>query len=253
MSASATLTRDEYHLRIRQNVDALNARMSLPAYFTSTNKRDRVLFYFMGRAAEIGEASFRIADLQTPLFVLARVLCEDFFTMYWVSLSEKNADEYQKAAISEMAKIIQKNLTNKRARIRHISSKKDVTAEFLPKLSLRIIKKKTIKEIAAASGLSKVYDIVYRYDSLEVHGNTFEVSEMKPQMDGIAVAASAVNALLRAILLVVDNKDRPLVADEILAALNMVHGDFTTPADAGTGHNASTALRAKTKSATQAS
>ena len=219
--------------------------MSLPAYFTSTNKRDKVLFYFMGRAAEIGEASFRISDLQMPLFVLARVLCEDFFTMYWVSLSEKNADEYQKAALSEMAKIIHKNLTNKRARIRHISSKKDVTAEFLPKLGRRIIKKKTIQQIAAASGLSKVYDIVYRYDSLEVHGNTFEVSEMTPQMDGIAVAASAVNALLRAILLVVDNKDCPLTADEILATLNMVHGDFTTSADAVAGQSASKVLRAK--------
>ena len=63
MSAPAILTRDEYHLRIRQSVDALKARMSLPAYFTSTNKRDKVLFYFMGRAAEIGEASFRISDL----------------------------------------------------------------------------------------------------------------------------------------------------------------------------------------------
>src|SRR5438445_3410255 len=147
MSAPAILTRDEYHLRIRQNVDALKARMSLPAYFTSTSKREKVLFYFMDRAAQIGEASFRIADLQMPLFVLARVLCEDFFTVYWVSLSEKNADEYQKAAISEMAKIIHKNLTNKRARIRHIPSKKDVTAEFLPKLSRRIVKKKTIQEI----------------------------------------------------------------------------------------------------------
>jgi hypothetical protein len=234
-------------------VDALKARMRLPAYFTSTNKRDKVLFYFTGRAAQIGEASFRISDLQMPLFVLARVLCEDFFTMYWVSLSEKNADEYQKAAISEMAKIIQKNVTNKRARIRHISSKKDVSAEFLPELSRRIIKKKTIQEIAAASGLTKVYDIVYRYDSLEVHGNTFEVSDMKPQMDGIAVAASAVNALLRAILLVVDNRDRPLTADEILAALNMVHGDFTAPADAATGHSACTAPRSKAKSASRAS
>jgi hypothetical protein len=232
MSAPAILTRNEYHFRIRKSVDALKARLNLPAFFSSTNKRDRVLVYFMGRAVQIGEASFRISDLQLPLFILARVLCEDFFNIYWVSLAKTNAEEYQKSAISEMAKILRTNLTNKRAKIRHASSKKDVTTEFLPKISSRITKKDRIEERAKALGLSKVYDIVYRYDSLEVHGNTFEVSDIQPQMDGVSVAASAINALLSVILLVVDNRDHPLTADEILSALNMVHGDFTSPSDA---------------------
>jgi len=165
MSAPAILTRDEYHLRIRQNVDALKARLKLPAFFASTDNRDKVLFYFMDRAVQIGEAAFRIYDLQLPLFILARVLCEDFFNIYWVSLAEANAKEYQKAAISEMAKILRINLTNKRARVRHISSKKDVTEEFLPKIISRITKGDRIKERAKTLGLSKVYDIVYRYNA----------------------------------------------------------------------------------------
>jgi hypothetical protein len=32
----------------------------------------------MARAVEHGEAALRIVDLETSLFVLARVLCEDF-------------------------------------------------------------------------------------------------------------------------------------------------------------------------------
>lgn len=221
--ASAILTRDEYHLRIKQNVDALNARLNLPSFFVAKRKRDKVLCYFMGRAVQIGTACFRISDLQMPLLALARVLCEDFFTMYWVSLSEKNAAAYSKSARSEMAKMIRKNLSNKRAMVREISSGKDVTAEFLPKLDRHVSKKKTVEQIAKESGLSKVYDIVYRFDSLEVHGNTFELSELKSGMDGIAVAVSAINALLRVILLVADNKDRTVTADEVLSALNIRH------------------------------
>jgi hypothetical protein len=224
MSTPAILTRDEYHFRIKQNVDALKARLNLPSFFASTDKREKVLFYFMGRAVQIGEASFRISDLQTPLFVLARVLCDDFFTMYWVSLSNKNADEYCKTSLSEMAKLMRKNLTNKRAKVSEISTKKDVTAQFLPKINSRIVKnKKTIEQLAVASGLGKVYDVVFRYSSLEVHGNTFLVSEMNPDQDGIAVAASTINALLRVILLIADSKDRTLTPDEVLAALNMRH------------------------------
>jgi hypothetical protein len=67
-----------------------------------------------------------------------------------------------------MARMISKNLENKRARVRDTSSGKDVTAQFLPELKRRVYKKKTIKQIAEESGLSKVYDIVYRYNSLEV-------------------------------------------------------------------------------------
>jgi hypothetical protein len=229
MSAPAILTRDEYHLRIKDKVKGLRTRMSLPPFLASTKKRDKVLVYFMDRAAQISEASFRINDLQLPLFVLARVLCEDLFTMYWVSLSDSNAEEYCKFATSEMAKVISTNLKNKRARVRKVSSKKDVTAEFLPKLASRIVKKTRVEQIAELTGLSKVYDIVYRYNSLEVHGNTFGLSEMKPEMDGIAVAASAINALLQVILLVADNRDHPLTADEVLSSLPMFHGDFKSP------------------------
>ncbi len=225
MSARAVLTRDEYHLKVKQNVDALRARLNLPSFIVSERERDKVIWYFMGRAAQLGEACFRISDLQLPLFVLARVLCEDFFTVYWVSLSEKNAAEYSKAGLSEMARMLRHNLKNKRARAKEISSGKDVTSEFLPVLDLHISKKKTIEKIAQESGLSRVYDIVYRYDSLEVHGNTFGLSGANSEMDAIAVGVSAINAFLKVILLIADNKDRPLTAGEVLSALNM-RGDL---------------------------
>ena len=82
MAARTILTRDEYHLSIRRNVDALKARLNIPSFFTSDRTRNKVLYYFMERAVQTGEACFRISDLQLPLSVLARLLCEDFLIMY---------------------------------------------------------------------------------------------------------------------------------------------------------------------------
>jgi Family of unknown function (DUF5677) len=223
MSAIVILTRDQHSLKIRQNVDALKARLRSPSFFASTRQRDKVLFYFMNRAVQIGEACFRISDLQMPLVVLSRVLCEDFFIMFWVSQSHKNATAYCKAARSEMVKMVRQNLNNKRARIRKISSGKDITADFLPQLDRHIRQKSRLDRIADKTGLGKLYDIVYRFESLEVHGNTFGLMERKSELDGVAVALSTVNALLRAVLLIADNKNGTVTADDVLSTLNIQH------------------------------
>lgn len=221
MAPRAVLSRDEYHLKIRQNVDALKARLKVPSFFTSEEPRDKVLCYFMERAVQLGEACFRIADLPLPLVVLARVLCEDIFTLCWALVSETNLAEYHKGVISEMVKMMRLNLQKGRARVRNVSTGKDVTAEFLPELNAHVTTKKNIEQMAQESGLSKLYDIIYRYDSLEVHANTFGLSDFKPEMDPISVAASAINAFLRVILLIADNKNRFATADEVLTTLNM--------------------------------
>jgi Family of unknown function (DUF5677) len=213
------LSRDEYHLKILENVKALKARLDLPSFLPSDKERDKALRYFVQRACQIGEACFRISDLQMPLFALARILCEDFIRMYWATLSEQNAAEYSKAALSEMAKMLKLNLKNNRARVRHISTGKDVTDTFLPNIDNRIIETKSIKQMAEDSGLSKVYDVVFRFNSLEVHGNTLGLTEPQP-MDGVVVALSAVNAFLRVTVLVADS-EVPLTAEEVLGALNM--------------------------------
>jgi hypothetical protein len=218
-SDSMPLTTAEYLLKIKINVDALKTRLNLPSFFAANSARSKVRNYFLDRAFQNGEACFRIADLQTPLTNLMRSLCEDFFTLYWVSLSDENADAYCKSAISEMAKTVRVNITNKRARIRDTVSGTDVTSECLPALDDCIAKKKTIEQIATESGLNKVYDVIYRHGSLDVHGNTFGLSEIGSELDGIVAVCSAINAFLRIFVLVADNPTATV--EEILSTLNM--------------------------------
>jgi hypothetical protein len=220
MTNTNVLTTDEYQFKVRKYVDALKACIKQTPYIAPENERDRVLLYFANRAIQTGEACFRIDDLQTPLFILARVLCEDFFLMFWVSQSEKNAAEYSNKANSEMIRMLRTSLTKKRATIRDKKTGKNVTASFLPQLDRFIHQRKDIEKIAHKCGLEKVYDIIYRYNSLEVHGNTFGLTENHPA-NAVTVAVSAINAFLRVILNFVDAREHPLTAAEVLGLLNM--------------------------------
>lgn len=213
------LSKEEYLLKVRENVDRLKARVRVPSYFASRKKQDRIRLYFMERAIQVGEAAFRIADLEMPLCVLARVLCEDFFLLYWISLSKKNASEFDQGAVSEMAKLLRVNVVKGRARIRSITTGKNVTETFLPKLD-KLKVKRNLEQIAKASGLSRVYDVVYRFDSLHVHGNTFGL-ERENRQEGPPIALSAINAILNVMILLVDKPAQIVTADEVLTTLGM--------------------------------
>lgn len=221
------LTRDEYLLRLRQHVDALKARLARP--LSSQQTRDGVVRYFTERAIQIGEACFRIHDLATAINILCRVLCEDFIFMYAASKSEEAAVAHTKAALSEHVKLLKRLATNKRAKLRRRSTGEDVTKEFLPKIESRIVGRQTVEKIAAEVGLTKLYDIVYCSESLEVHGKSLELARATQagvkarvsQLDDVAVAVSTVNALLNVVTIVYDNRDRIISADEILSSLKL--------------------------------
>lgn len=222
MTTVKVLTKVEYQFKLRKNIDALKARIRQAPYIAPTKDQDKVLLYFANRAIQIGEACFRIDDLPTPLLVLTRVICEDLFVVFWVSQSEKNTVEYCKMAKSEPTRLLRTNIKNRRARIRDTKTGRDVTKSFLPVLNKLITDKAYIERIATISGLGKVYDTVYRVASLETHGNTFDLSEVL-SVQKATVAISAVNALLRVILNIVDSTVSPLTAEEVLTILNMKH------------------------------
>jgi hypothetical protein len=66
--------------------------------------------------------------------------------------------------------------------------------------------------MAIASGLGKLYDIAYRFPSLEVHGNTYR--RRTDDEKGLLAAFSAIIAFLEAEILITDN--RATTAGEVL-------------------------------------
>jgi len=69
----------------------------------------------------------------------------------------------------------------------------------------------------------KVYDLVHRFGSLEMHGKMYGLEEF-PAEQVVALGTPGVTLLLRAILLIVDNKisnRRTMTDNEILRVLQM--------------------------------
>jgi len=207
-------TRDQYLLELRQTVDKLKARLARPGRGYSDEVQDKIVQHFIDRGIQIGEACFRIADLRTPILVLSRVLCEDFLRMFWVLQSKENAADYAKSAGSELAKGARVHLTRGRAMIRRKSTGEDVTAMVMPELSKLIVKEKTVEEIAIGSGLGKLYDLVYRFDSLEVHGKTLAVLSQADDEKAVLAAFPSIISFLEAEILITDY--RATTAAEVL-------------------------------------
>jgi Family of unknown function (DUF5677) len=211
---------DKYLFGLKKKTDALGARIRLPAYLVSENQQKRIRLYFMERASQVGEACFRVHDLDTPLSVLMRVLCEDLILLYWTSLSEQNAAEYAKWPTSEVVAVARVNIERGRAAIRHQQTGQDATEAILPKLSDLVEKRKSLEQIAKEAGLGAVYDLLYRFGSLVPHAKSFDLFPEQGDERRLAELA-AINALLAAVILVVDTPAGALAPSEVLKALGM--------------------------------
>jgi len=212
-------SRNEHLLELRQMVDQLKARVDHAQYRNSDKQQDKIVLHLMNRAIQIGEACFVASDLATPVLVLLRVLCEDLLLLFWISRSEENAAGYAKASISDFAKIARVNLQGGRAKVVHRSTGEDKTEAFLPKLKRLGAPRKRIETLARNSGLGKLYDILYRFASSEVHANTFGVLSAADADEALSTAFPAINSLLQAIILIADNRSTP--AEEILRVLHI--------------------------------
>jgi len=223
MKKVTLLSEEEYLATMRQRIDELKARWNQPRYKSADGEQAKVIAHFVDRGIQLGEAAFRTRDLPVPLDSLMRVLCDDLIRLLWVSQSEANAAEYVKSTVSEWAKMARANIEKGYARIVHRPTGANASAEILPKLAQYVFKARPIEQIANECGLARVYNIPFRAGSLAVHGNTFPLNGNLHDADHDGLRTlPAINAFLRAIILVADNfPDRSTTADEILHALGM--------------------------------
>jgi hypothetical protein len=193
--------------RVQGQIGEIKTSLALPAYADGCGKQAQILGHFLRRALQMSEASVLIsrANLGTPLFVLARVLCEDLFLCLWVSLSEEAAAEYSSAVTSEGSRLIRVMLKSRRGHIWDKSSHEVKTAEFMPRLDEFIGNRVHIDQLALKLELGTVYDLVYRPFSMEVHGKAFGLPTPNDE-DGLVAALSAVVSLVKAIGITTDNR-----------------------------------------------
>lgn len=173
----------------------------------------------------MGKGAFLVGNerLGTPLFALMRIICELMFRIDWVSLSSTNATEFESEVRSEIAKIASVNLERGRATIVNRTTGEDHTATILPEIRTLKQPGKIIETLANNLGLSKVYDIVYRFSSLEVHMKTFGTKSSSEET-ALSAGLDSIVSLTKVIILITENKvlhNRITTADEILKVLGI--------------------------------
>jgi hypothetical protein len=212
----------EYWVMLRQAIDKLGIRARLPKYINPATEQAGAIAHFLNRALQLSEAALRIGDLATPLHVLTRILCDDLIRVFWISKSENNAAEYCKSCLSELTKMTRINLEKGRAKLVDRRTGQDMTAAVLPKLGAHITKGKNIEQIANNCGLSKLYDIPFRFESLEVHGNSYFGFLNLNISDAAVVSLPAIISFIRSITLIANNHPQTSTSpDDILRILRI--------------------------------
>jgi hypothetical protein len=216
---------DDALRKLQKAIAELKLHLAMPAYATKPGKQTAILVHFLNRTLQMSEASGLLAGtrLGTPLVALMRVICEDLFLCFWAAQSEKNAEEYEHSISSELLRLVRVMLVNERGMVRHTATHEDVTASILKQLKDVKTDRIKIEQLAMKLGLSRLYDMLYRYPSLEAHGKAFGLPSPS-QEEGIFAMLSSVVVLVNAIRLVSDNavlENRPTTAIELLTFIGI--------------------------------
>lgn len=210
---------------LRKQAEALKARLALPEFVNPQAQQGQAICHFVERALQLVNACGLLvnADLDTPVIILTRVICEDAILCFWIARSEADAAEYCKAVDGESIRLVRIMLENNRGVIRSTSTKEDKTAEILQKMKGMNTDGFKIEQVAAKVGLQKLYDILYRFPSMHVHGKSF--GDLWGESEGgIFAAISAVASMAETVGLIADNRmlrNQPTSAEEVLRLLRI--------------------------------
>lgn len=136
--------------------------------------RDGVLRQHLTHSAELvrGAASLGHDQNSTCLGIVARSLLEVLISALWVTISTDNAEAQMELSTGEIIRALRVNLKSGKAKMVNRHSGKNATDEFLKDERFRNIKKrKNVVEQATEAGVLDLYNIFYRFLSMETHGH----------------------------------------------------------------------------------
>jgi hypothetical protein len=186
----------EYISEIEDAVKSLQAL--LPEFEKLERRGTNVMLshYFADRAVKIGTAVLRILDLDVPLAILCRVLCEDFISLYWVSQSSQNADAYTKRSLRELGKrgtiLLSRLIEDKKRKGESVAG---INVEPFRKMTPKG-KSETVSDMAKELGLDALYDYVYRGTSSDIHAHEWGTFRKKIANEDLLVLSYLSNFLL---------------------------------------------------------
>jgi hypothetical protein len=165
-------------------------------------KRDEPVRQLIARSAELvrGAASLGKDKNAVALGILARAILENLIVLLWVQVSELNAKELSETGVVELSRVARINLESGNAKIRNRENGQDVTEEFLAAGRFKNLpKRKSVASQAEEAGVEDLYNIFYRFLSLEMHGHETSSSQENGANELPVIHMHGIGALSKAV------------------------------------------------------
>ncbi len=148
------------------------------------------------RGSEIirGAADLGISENPTSLGILSRQLLELFISLHWVTSAPERAERYTEFSLNELDRLAQMAMKDGLLSVKSKADGADVTDDLLSERS-RPKKGVSIEQQARESGILHMYQVFYRFMSLDTHGKSETVTDTVERSELTLVRLQTVGAI----------------------------------------------------------
>ena len=192
-------TPQEYGAGLVTQAEMLRAASKFDARSSDQPSRDKYVRFTLTRTADlVGACALFVEPTHIVAGeVLMRSMLEDLIKILWATISESNAENLCNASVDQLKSIMRANIEGGTARITDKQGK-DHSARFLRSNRLAPSgKKKSVEAMARDAGAIGIYDMFYRFASIQTHGNAVGLT-MPNTAGDVLVVLSGVGAVAKA-------------------------------------------------------
>ncbi|MES2403316.1 MAG: DUF5677 domain-containing protein [Pseudomonadota bacterium] len=189
----------DYGVGLATQAEMLRAASKFDAKLSDQPIRDKYARFTLTRTADlVGACALFVEPAHIVAgHVLMRSMLEDLIKILWATISESNAEKLCNASIDHLKNIMRANNEGGTARITDKQGK-DHSARFLKSDRLAPSgKKKSVEAMARDVGAVGIYDMFYRFASIQTHGNAVGPTTPNTAAD-VLVVLSGVGAVAKA-------------------------------------------------------
>lgn len=157
---------------------AMLAQSSENKWSDNPSSVDEPVRIILIRGSEIirGAADLGISENPTALGILSRQLLELFISLHWATSAPERAERYTEFSLNELDRLAQMAMKDGLLSVKSKIDGADITDDFLSKRS-RPQKGVPIEQQARESGILDLYQVFYRFMSLDTHGKSETVTD----------------------------------------------------------------------------
>ncbi|MDX2421277.1 MAG: DUF5677 domain-containing protein [Amphritea sp.] len=151
------------------------------------------------RGAEIirGGADLGYTKNPTALGIVTRQLVELFISLQWIISSPERAEKYSTFSLNELDRITQIVMKDGLLSVKSREDSEDLTEEFLAKRE-NAKKGVSIEQQAREADLFHIYQVLYRFMSLDTHGKSDTIVDPEESLEATKVYLRTIGAVSQA-------------------------------------------------------